>query len=396
MTLALPHSTAMNSRRSNTLLEVEEFLAGIVTDAWARGWQPHELIRQARRKATKRGVILARQVIWTDHLTRPSNAYHEHWVEQIDSLTGSINHRSANRSPGWLERLGLDGSPIEFAEISSLVEAWSRLGLLPCLLPPPQGIAIESELELAPGVAPSPVLDKVRALLAKAEATTFAAEAETFTAKAHELMARHTIDEAMLARATRGQRAPGAPITVRLAIDDPYAKAKSALAQWVAETNGCHACFHPSASMSSVVGHATDVAAVEMLYTSMLVQAQTAMNAEAAGPQASKHRRSRGFRSAFLEAYAARIGERLREVNAQVKEEALAQDSEGRLLPELARRESAVGEHFAELFPHLTTSARRGAVDAAGFAAGHDAANRAALGLQAMPGEPGSKRGELG
>ena len=40
------------------------------------------------------------------------------------------------------------------------------------------------------------MLARIRALLAKAEATTFVEEADAFTAKAQELMARHAIDAA--------------------------------------------------------------------------------------------------------------------------------------------------------------------------------------------------------
>ena len=42
------------------------------------------------------------------------------------------------------------------------------------------------------------VLDRVRGLLTKAESTEFPAEAEALTAKAQELMARHSIEQAMV------------------------------------------------------------------------------------------------------------------------------------------------------------------------------------------------------
>ena len=48
------------------------------------------------------------------------------------------------------------------------------------------------------------ILDKVRALLAKAESTEFPEEAEAYTAKAQELMARHRIDRAVLGATGRG------------------------------------------------------------------------------------------------------------------------------------------------------------------------------------------------
>ena len=56
--------------------------------------------------------------------------------------------------------------------------------------------------------------------------------------------------------------------------------------------------------MSAVVGFAADVAATEVLFTSLLVQAQTAMQAAAATAPAGARTRSRSFRSAFLVAYA--------------------------------------------------------------------------------------------
>jgi len=124
-----------------------------------------------------------------------------------------------------------------------------------------------------------PVLVRVRALLAQAESTTFEAEAETFTAKAQELMARHAIDMAMLcAQSAHDER----PTSIRLPIDDPYADIKSLLLDRVAKHSRCKAVFHPSYALSTVVGFRSDVAATEMLFTSLLVQAQTALQAEAA------------------------------------------------------------------------------------------------------------------
>ena len=85
---------------------------------------------------------------------------------------------------------------------------------------------------------PRGVLDKVRALLAKAESTTFDAEAEAFTAKAQELMARHRIDRAMF-EAREHRRRPEEPVSRRFGVGDPYADAKAMLLANVADANGC-------------------------------------------------------------------------------------------------------------------------------------------------------------
>ena len=82
-------------------------------------------------------------------------------------------------------------------------------------------------------------LDDVRALLAKAEASTFAEEAEAFSSKAQELMARYAIERAML----EGLVGDGDPVTTEIRIPDPYASAKFALLSAVSQPNRCRALY---------------------------------------------------------------------------------------------------------------------------------------------------------
>ena len=63
------------------------------------------------------------------------------------------------------------------------------------------------------------ILGKIRALLAKAEATEFPDEAEALSARAQELMAKHSIDHALLA-AQYGSKEPGA--RGGSPVDSPY------------------------------------------------------------------------------------------------------------------------------------------------------------------------------
>ncbi|MGH3851670.1 MAG: DUF2786 domain-containing protein, partial [Pseudonocardiaceae bacterium] len=159
------------------------------------------------------------------------------------------------------------------------------------------------------------ILEKVRALLAKAESTTFPLEAEALSAKAQELMARHAIDEAM-AGAAQGGTGENVPTGVRLRVDDPYAGAKTLLLSVVASANRCRAVWSKSLGFSTIMGFESDLEFVKILYTSLLVQVTSAM--VAAGPQVdlSGRSRTRSFRQAFLVAYANRIGERLRAAEA--------------------------------------------------------------------------------
>ncbi len=138
------------------------------------------------------------------------------------------------------------------------------------------------------------VLARIRQLLAKAESTTFEAEALAFTAKAHELMTRHAIDLAVVDAS--GASPHDGPITQTIRLDAPYVSAKAMLLQTVAEAGRCRTVFDSRVSASALVGFADDVAAVELLFTSLLVQAQTALAAAARRAPAGANARSRSFR----------------------------------------------------------------------------------------------------
>jgi hypothetical protein len=218
------------------------------------------------------------------------------------------------------------------------------------------------------------VLTRVRALLAKAESTTFEEEAEALTAKAQELMARHAIDAAMVHAGSRS----GGPVTRNLAVDDPYAQAKAMLLGNVASANRCQAVWVSKLGYGTVVGFEADIASVELLYTSLLVQATTAVLA--AGSQVDRHGRSRtrSFRQAFLVGFGSRIGERLREATSAAEVDAAVEHGAA-LLPVLARREGEVEEAVARAFPRVATM-RPSISNRAGLYAGVAAADNAALG----------------
>jgi hypothetical protein len=219
------------------------------------------------------------------------------------------------------------------------------------------------------------VLSRVRALLAKAESTTFPEEADALMAKAQELMGRHAIDRAMVAGRDHGK-----PSSSRILVEDPYATAKSLLLAAVGHATRCKAVWSKTSRVMTVFGYADDLAAVELLYTSLLLQATSAMSAAARG--GDPRTRSRAFRHAFLVAYAHRIGRRLAEVTASTIEDA-DREHGGSLLPVLARRDAEIDAAVAEAFPRLSR-ARTSASDASGWAAGVTAADRAALGGEAV------------
>ena len=233
---------------------------------------------------------------------------------------------------------------------------------------------------LAPAPAPRPragdgrILEKVRALLAKAESTTFPEEAEALSAKAQELMARHAIDEAMVGTA---EGVDDVPTGLRVAIEDPYAGAKSVLLHVVASANRCQAVWSKHLGFSTVLGFECDLEFVDVLYTSLLVQATSAM--VAAGAQYDRYGRSRtrSFRQSFLLSYANRIGDRLRAAEVAA-ESAAAEEYGDAVLPVLADRSAAVDALRDATFPGAVNRSMS-VNNAAGWAAGRAAADMASL-----------------
>jgi hypothetical protein len=135
---------------------------------------------------------------------------------------------------------------------------------------------------------------------------------------------------------------------------------------------------HADYGLVSVTGFASDVAAAELLFTSLLVQSQAAMHAEGARAGPGSRTRSRTFRSSFLMSFTVRIDQRLAEINAAVEQDAVA-EHDGSLLPVLAARESAVDDAVSEMFGELAAGMVRGGSDVAGWARGQLAADLAEL-----------------
>jgi hypothetical protein len=360
----------------------ESVLLGLVGDLWAGGWQPAELRRQGRRGcSTAPGSRLIDAAIATDHAGRRSSTLDGRWVAQVNAL----GLPAVSGKPGWFrswaEREGIDRAH-EVAAVIDLLANLFRLPVLDPILPPPGSAGPAAAGRSWDGADPAvggdsdPVLERIRALLAKAESTSFESEAEAFTAKAQELMTRHAVDAAVVSGGSGKHAAQ--PVAIRLPIDAPYVDAKTLLLQTVAEAGRCRSVFHVKLDLSTVVGAPADVAAVQMLFTSLLLQAQTALGEAARKASAGTRVRSQSYRSAFLLSYADRIGERLRHVNDAVFAEAEAEHGSG-FLPVLRSRLAAVDDFIAERFGETVSAPVRRGYDPAGWAGGRVAADNAQL-----------------
>lgn len=358
----------------------ERLLLDLVARLWADGWQPAELLRQGRRALSTGGSRLVALTVAVDNADRRASTLDRRWAAQVESL----DLPPADGRSGWVRRRANEEGDRGADGLSLLVDVLAAMTILPkleLLLPPPGSAEARDRRRSAGGPEPTamsdPILAKVRALLAKAESTEFEAEATAFTAKAQELMTRHAVDAAMVQGA--GRRDGEAPVVIRVPVDAPYADIKSLLLQTVADAGRCRSVFLDGLAMSSVIGFAADLAAVELLFTSLLLQAQTALADAARTAPAGTRTRSQRYRSAFLVAYTHRIGDRLAEINDAVYAEAEAERGAS-FLPVLRSRAEAVDDVMAERFSTVSRSRVRGGYDAAGWASGRLAADHARLG----------------
>jgi hypothetical protein len=245
------------------------------------------------------------------------------------------------------------------------------------LVPPPsQWGSRRSPRTAAAAPGDDRVLRRIRGLLSKAESTEFPDEAEALTGKAQELMTRYSVDAALLAAGSAPTGGPGVD-THRLHVRDPYVRAKMQLLVAVADSNDVKVVWYSSLGIANLVGVRADVAAVELLFTSLLLQVAQAL---AAAERAERRpTASRSFRRSFLLGYAYRIGERLKTARQRATAQATAQTGVD-LLPVLRSRQAAVEERFTELFPRVRSQRSRASLDAGGWFAGRAAAERADVG----------------
>lgn len=341
--------------------------------AWAHGWLPSDLHEVARRRLKSADARYLEEAILLESQTYGVASLHPRWRADLADISSGVG--PAGPTPQmwrWAASHGVDRREA-LAVVIRVLNLLGKLPALGVLLPPPGTYRYTPSTVSDVG---EKVLAKVRALLAKAEATEFADEAEALSAKAQELMSRYSLQEAVADHDSG--RTPVA-VARRIWIENPYTAAKVVLVQAVSRANRCKAVWAESPGFVTVVGSETDLNLVELLTTSLLVQASRAMLNAGRRDRSGAQTRTRSFRHSFLIAYAQRIGERLDTTSASVTEE-IKQDA--RLLPVLAASSRATDELVDRMFPSMT--ARSVAIsNGAGWGAGRAAADMAVLDVRA-------------
>ncbi len=352
----------------------------MVTAMWRGGWLPYDLQQIARRRRDAAAVAYLVDAVAAEGRRYPAARVHRPWHDQLRQIDATVWWEPGDpHLAQWAARHGTDVS----GGLRCAIEVLALLGSLPGLpriLPLP-GTAARGETTQQRGIDQK-VLTRVRALLAKAESTGFAEEAEVLSAKAQELMTRHALQRAVVEAEDRDEPEPAT--ARRLWLDSPYVDAKTLLVDAVASANRCRTVYSKQLGFITVLGDDVDLDVVELLTTSLLVQATKAMLA--ASPRVARRgqSRTRSYRQSFLVAYAGRISERLSSASQEAMSATEAEmggaepERDSRLLPVLAARQQVVDDLVDEMFPDLVHRSVS-VSNADGYRAGRAAADLAVL-----------------
>ncbi len=236
-------------------------------------------------------------------------------------------------------------------------------------------------------------LERIRKLLAKAEKAGTPEEAEIYNGKAAELMARHSIDSAMLAASEPGRDKIGFR---RIDMTDPYSREKATLAGGIAMAMNCRLVSHSGPGRGqiasvTVVGFESDLNRVELSYTSLLLQATRAVVRQR--PPGWSGESTAAFRRSWLIGFAAEVHRRFAEAAQRAAADHDTSMTRGRPSAEimLADRKSLVDRALRERFP-TTRRPRSRQLTGSGYHDGVAAGRRADLGQKRVSGS----RQELG
>jgi len=226
--------------------------------------------------------------------------------------------------------------------------------------------------------APERLLDRVRKLLAKAEAEgVTAAEARALTAKAAELMAKYGIDRALLAARQPETDKPDDRI---VEIYNPWARVQAHLLCGLAAALRCQCILLPSREGQRVhmFGYASDLERADVLYTSLLIQmwhGLAAADVPGAAPSA------RAWRRSWLLGFAAAVIARVRAAEDRAERSAAAapagDGSPGAALV-LADRALVIRQQVTRAYP--VTRAARVTYSGSGYGDGYAQGKRADIG----------------
>ena len=228
---------------------------------------------------------------------------------------------------------------------------------------------------------PSALLDRVRKLLAKAEAEGVTPpEAEALTAKAAELMARYGIDRARLAASRPDTDRPSSRI---IDIANPWAQVRAHLLAGLAGAMRCQCVLlsttKPGARIH-IFGYASDLERADILYTSLLLQMARGLTVAVVPAGVSVRAWRRSWLLGFVTAVITRVKSAEDRAAASAQGETQAGPSTALVL---ADRAVVIRRQLEQTYP--VTRRTRITYSGRGYSAGYTQGQQADIGNARLP-----------
>jgi hypothetical protein len=230
-------------------------------------------------------------------------------------------------------------------------------------------------------------LDRIRALLAKAESTDFTEEAESYRAKAMTLIAQFGIDQALLHADDPAKNRMVAGNRV-FQVHNPFGKDKASLLSRIVQTLGgrCVWLHKPEGRKQTwtelhVFATEADLARIDLLFTSLLVQCTTEMLRESK-VNVDARWQPRKWKADFLYGFTSEIHDRLWNAEQRAKKQAQSERAAGKVSVELVLvdKSKLVDKAVEFFYPTLTKRTNKARELGIGYYNGRSAGARADLG----------------
>jgi len=231
------------------------------------------------------------------------------------------------------------------------------------------------------------IIERVSALLAKAEASPFPEEADAFSAKAQELISRHALDIAEVRRA--GEDMLGFVGQEEIPMSGSYTYERAAIWSMASKANRCRILMNKAYGSRRVtrihlIGREHDRRLVRVLAASLETQALSRLPSRAGDAYGEPTLTS--VRRSFLIGYVHQLQRRLAETNQSAEADYAAATSQSLRLAD-DELDRYIDEHF-----NAGQDRSRARIDSASFEAGQLAAAGADVGNSRLPNGPPALR----
>jgi hypothetical protein len=236
---------------------------------------------------------------------------------------------------------------------------------------------------------PAKMLNKVRALLAKAENDAATKEeSELYFAKAAELMAKYGITRALL----DAKRSNGLTVADRIFdVQGPYAERKAELLYHVGEALGGRGIRLGKGPGQTVRIHLfgidSDLERTELMFTSLLLQLHRFAALDATRDPLA-YKAPRKWHGDYIRGFTDTVVARIKDAEIKAHADAVAESGDASVALVLVQRSDLISRSFTDRYPRTRKGA--GVQVGRGYASGQAAGHRADLGGTSL--DSGSRR----